>query len=97
MSLSPSNAANFLEEFIDHGNLWWGPSESQMTLETVRQVVGYHDIWTKESASWPRLGLRESVAVDTGLLLGRGLITPLEVTLLKTPINADSQVVRDLG
>jgi len=39
--------------------------------------------------------LWEGVSFDPGLELGRGLFTPLEVTLLETPVDADGQVVRD--
>ena len=40
--------------------------------------------------------LRESVSIDPGLLLGRGLIAPLETALLEAPIDTDGKAVRDL-
>jgi len=43
------------------------------------------------SISW------ESISLDPGLLLGRGLLTPLEVALLETPVDTDGHVVRDTG
>ena len=67
-----------------------------MWQEQSRRVVGSYGVWTNRSVSQPHLRLRESVAVDTRLLLVLGLIAPLEVALLKTPVNADGQVVRDL-
>lgn len=45
---------------------------------------------------YPSHLLGESVTSDPGLQLGRGLVTPLEVALLKAPVDTDGHVVRDL-
>jgi len=42
------------------------------------------------------IALGESISLDSGLLLGRGLLAPLKVALLETPVDANGQVVRDL-
>jgi len=44
---------------------------------------------------YPSHLLGESVSSEPGLQLGRGLITPLEVALLKAPVDTDGHVVRD--
>jgi len=40
--------------------------------------------------------LGESVSLNSGLQLGRGLLAPLKVALLETPVDTDGEVVRDL-
>jgi hypothetical protein len=40
--------------------------------------------------------LRESVSLDAGLELGRGLFASLEVALFEAAVDANSQIVRDL-
>jgi len=42
------------------------------------------------------VALRESISLNSGLQLGRGLLAPLKVALLETPVDTNGEVVRDL-
>ena len=63
------------------------------------QTVGRRALWRMDE-KYRLMTLcrgRESVAIDTGLLLTLSLIAPLEVALCKTSVNTDGHVVWDLG
>jgi len=68
-------------------------------VRTLRSLNTKSAVWDGKTSFHDLLGiwclLREGVSIDPGLLLGLGLVTPLEVALLETPINTDGKVVRD--
>lgn len=70
-----------------------GPSYTLKSL--VKKIVGNEGEKASVSSCLSVTFLRESVSVNPGLLLCRGLWAPLDVAPLETAVDADRKVVRD--